>query len=354
MKILFVTSSIGDTAAALAIAGNLQEQAQEVEFLALTQVALDRLLTKFPKIILLTDITLINKHIKEHHYTKVVIGVSSDEGFTLPYLLAQALDLPVFMLYEYMFASKGHVFLEKLPELAKKPKIQYLATLANAKNLLISLGVPEDKVHIIGHLSIDKAFSSPPPSNERIAAIKAKLQVDVAQELIFYSGSTIKLVDEESSINKALRTIESERKENFVVRMTVHPGVKDLEEYLHTILPLISGSPASLRFKIAITQALLTKVQEILKAHFIDYQSIFIKVDDEANVSDAVYEASDRVIQAVPGAYYNSAMLRNGQEYCLNPKTSFFHDCDTASKQTLGLPDASSGELGAVILSCTP
>jgi hypothetical protein len=246
-KITFIVSSIGDTDLALATvkALEVQEATHEVFCIALTKVAQDRI-EKFESP-LIKEKTTINEilhqepnmfssayseaelhqvinFINEKFIEQIYIGVPSPNNHRAPFQIAEKIDhIPVLMAYEFMFKPEQHSLWEHLPVLREKQNIRWALPLESAKE-----DFPTG--HVIGHLSIDNAFPSKQPSPKSITEIREQLQVASTQSLMFLS-STTQLVEIDANFLEAVLT-ELPNHPTIQIRLGLHPGIQNLDEYL--------------------------------------------------------------------------------------------------------------------------
>jgi len=294
MKIAFFVSSVGDTDLAKATISKLIEQhsPESILVIPLTTTAVDRIKDLKGAPISVISIEVIAKQaglltneqiseqeaeavkvfLQENHIEHVYIGVPSNNN-VIPYQIATRLTIPFTVAYEYMFKPEKHSLWK----------------------------------HVVGHLSLDRVqevFSD-------VVKTRNILSVDAEQELVIVSGTTQPTEVDKQFLNALLGELSTGKYPSIQLRMGVHPGVKNLDDYLQTLLKTCEMYPSTKdQFKIIINSQIAGKLKQPL------VDSPFI-IRADVSGPDAA-QAADKITQAVPGALLNEAALKG--------KPSYFHD----------------------------
>lgn len=395
MKLAFFISSAGDTDLALNTIRALELRGKhEVLLISLTKTAQDRV-AGFNSTLMSAKISLpellntennsfpigscseeqLNKIIKyiqkekvEHAYCGVP-SVSSN----IPFQIAAALEgIPVLMAYEFMFKPDAHNLWDHLPTLKNKQNVQWALPLQQA--ITDFACVDKSKVHTVGHLSIDNAFTTKPPMSdaERVLSFKAEqelsdktqkaLQVGEGKSLAFVSSTTQPVAIDSTFLNSLLA--ELPKHPTVTVRLGLHPGIEDLDAYLIELLKVYKKHQDACKsqFKIILTDTLFAKLKKPeLTATSAEFEHVFIRANVSGNEAAA---AAERVAQAVPGALLNQGVLEGkasythfgkpylpNQYFSSNLSTFFGEKRQMArSKEELGLDGKTAPECCAEIL----
>ncbi|KTD68255.1 hypothetical protein Lste_1413 [Legionella steelei] len=295
MKLAVFISSAGDTDLALNTIRALELRGKhEVLLISLTKTAQDRV-AGFNSTLMSAKISLpellntennsfpigscseeqLNKIIEyiqkekiEHAYCGVP-SVSSN----IPFQIAAALEgIPVLMAYEFMFKPDAHNLWDHLPTLKNKQNIQWALPLQQA--ITDFACVDKSKVHTVGHLSIDNAFTTKPPMSdaERVLSLKAEqelsdktqkaLQVGEGKSLAFVSSTTQPVAIDSTFLNSLLA--ELPKHPTVEVRLGLHPGIEDLDAYLIELLKVYKKHQDACKsqFKIILTDTLFAKLKK--------------------------------------------------------------------------------------------
>jgi hypothetical protein len=254
----------------------------------------------------LDDLEKISHFIREKNIQRAYIGVPSINN-EVPFQIANHLDIPCTIAYEYMFKPANHSLWNYIDGLAVKENCDFAVPLISAKNDILEIN-KNAKICEIGHLSIDRSqmmnlIDSTP--------VRESLSINKEDKFIFISGTTQPTEVDNQFLDALLSEISTGKYPGLQLRMGLHPGVKDPDSYLQTLLKTCERySIASNQFKIILTTPFEKKLQNpTLSSPFI-FRS-------EVSGADAA-QAADKVAQAVPGALLNEAALKG--------KPSYFHD----------------------------
>ena len=376
MRIAFFLSSIGDTDLALRTIESMEGEHQ-VSIIALTKVAQQRIENfsspllhskkslpeilhlgpeLFPKDVCDSDqIKAIVESIHSDAIDQVYCGVPSVNN-QIPFQIAVALDkIPVLMAYEFMFKPESHCMWDYVRPL-NKPNVKWALPLDSAKDDFH----PDQNVSIIGHLSIDNAFSAVSLVSTS-QEIREQLDVLTNQPLAFVSGTT-QPVDIDKSFLDGLLT-ELPKHPDVRVRLGLHPGIQELDSYLAEVLSVAQAHPeAANQFKIIFPDNLRSRLKSPeLSIDNPMFQHVFLKRNITGSEASA---AADRVGQAVPGALLNQAVLEGKsafapqgkpylpKEYFADSASRFFSEMrkPPLKNSDLGLDEKTAGERCAAIL----
>lgn len=380
MKVAFFVSSVGDTDLALSTIKSMESKGENQALLiSLTKAAQQRV-ESFSSTLLVDKKTLpeilhlgpesfldgrcdvgqlehIVEYIKLQGIHHAYFGIPSVNN-EIPFQIAGALDdLPVLMAYEFMFKPESHCLWEYLPKLKSKANVQWALPLVEATEDFGS----DDRTHIVGHMSIDNAYSAKSLGSKTPEEIREHLQVAPSQSLAFVSSTTQPVAIDATFLDCLLTELPSHP--HVQVRLGLHPGIQNLDAYLATILSVYTKYPdADKQFKIILPDNLLSrfKTPELSIDNPL-FQDVFLR----ANITGSeASSAADRVAQAVPGALLNQAVLEGKpafaslgkpylpRRYFADSVTTFFSGerQPPRMKEELGLDERTAGERCADIL----
>jgi hypothetical protein len=380
MKVAFFVSSVGDTDLALSTIKSMESKGEnQAVLISLTKAAQQRvehfsstlLVEKktLPEILLLSPESFLDgrcdavqlEHIVEyiklqgiHHAYFGIPSVNNE----IPFQIAEALDdLPVLMAYEFMFKPESHCLWEYVPKLKSKANVQWALPMATATENFGS----DDRMHIIGHMSIDNAYSVTNPGSKTLEEISEFLQVTPSQSLAFVS-STTQPVEIDANFLDCLLT-ELPNHPHVQVRLGLHPGIQNLDAYLTKIISVYTKYPdADSQFKIILPDNLLGRIKNPeLSIDNSLFHTLFLRTNITGSEASS---AADRVAQAVPGALLNQAVLEGKPAFSLLGKPYLPHHyfSDGVStffsgvrhpprmKKELGLDERTAGERCANII----
>lgn len=328
MGIAFFVSSIGDTDLAKATLSKLKEQnSTEIMIVVpLTLTAINRTedimvsdkifrysidqIMQQPSAsrneLSLEELEKVKDFIKKYNIQHAYIGVPSDNN-EIPFQIALNLDISCTIAFEYMFKPVKHTLWNYIDRLVAKVNCNLAVPLKTAKKDIIEMN-NNAEVYKIGHLSIDRSQII---SSLNVTSIRQSLSINSKEELVFISGTSQPVEVDNQFLNALLEEISTGKYQNLQLRMGLHPGIKDPDAYLKTILETCEKHfPAKEQFKIIITSEFEKKLKHPIVSNS------FILHADLSGVE--IGEAADKVAQAVPGALLNEAALKG--------KPSYFHD----------------------------
>jgi hypothetical protein len=380
MKVAFFVSSVGDTDLALSTIKSMENKGEnQVLLISLTKTAQQRVESfsstlpvdkrTLPEILDLSSVSFLEgrcdpeqlerivEYIKLQGIHQAYLGIPSVNS-EIPFQIAGALDdLPVLMAYEFMFKPESHCLWEYLATLKSKANVRWALPLVEATE---DFG-RDDRMHIVGHMSIDNAYSAKSLGLKTPEEIREQLQVASSQSLAFVS-STTQAVEIDATFLDCLLT-ELPKHPQVQVRLGLHPGIQNLDAYLATILSVYTKYPdADRQFKIILPENLLSRLKTPeLSIDDPRFRPVFLRVNLTGSEASS---AADRVAQAVPGALLNQAVLEGkpafaalGKPYL--PRRYFAENVTTffsgerqppRMKEELGLDERTAGERCADIL----
>lgn len=378
MKVAFFVSSVGDTDLALRTIKSMENKGENQALLISLTKAAQRHVESYSSTLLVDKKTLpeilhlspesfldghcdteqlehIVEYIRSQGIHNAYFGIPSVNN-EIPFQIVGALDdLPVLMAYEFMFKPESHCLWGYLPKLKSKANVHWALPLIEAIEDFGS----DDRMHIVGHISIDNAYFATRSQTPEV--IREQLQVAPTQSLSFVS-STTQPVEIDATFLDCLLT-ELSNHLHVQVRLGLHPGIQNLDAYLATILSVYTKYPdVDKQFKIILPEKLLSlfKTPELSINNSL-FRQVFLRVDITGSEASS---AADSVAQAVPGALLNQAVLEGKPAFASLGKpylpSRYFADSVTTffsgerqphrMKQELGLDERTAGERCADIL----
>lgn len=355
MRSAFFVSSAGDTDLAKATIAQMRAMryAEEIFIIPLTQTAIDRTQTVIdasvkrvviPAVLdkeILDEAALqaVLESVAENNIECAYIGVASSNAES-PYQIASSLtqrNIACVIAYEYMFTPQEHA-LWKYRALLSNPNAVVAVPLESAKK-----DFTDSNTCVISHLSIDRALTD---THIDTATHRQSLLAAESDQLVFISGTTQPTAVDNSFLEALLTELSTGRYQNIQIRFGLHPGIRNFDDYLSTLLETCSRYPAAAsHLKIILPTAIESRLQRTT----IPQSHPFIL---RCNISGAdAANASENVAQAVPGALLNEAALRGKPVYCHNPvepylpATWFSRDLPTFFASKSGAPHTRT-ELG--------
>lgn len=264
----------------------------------------------------LTDKQLetIQTFINVNHIQRAYIGVPSPIDEKIPYQIANFLNIPCTIAYEFMFKPKNHPFWQYANQLASKGH-KFAVPLKSAKQDILENAsqVTVNKIDEIGHISLDRSLM-----NKTIDAISIKqsLMINENEELIFISATTQPVQFDNEFLEALLQELNTKKYPQLQLRFGVRADIKELDNYLKILLETCNKFPQTKNyFKFIITDEIKKQLKVTLPS---DHPFILY-----ANVSgpDAAHVAKG-VGQAFPGALTNESATKG--------KPTYFHDRTTS------------------------
>ena len=329
MASLFISHSVGDSDALIAVAKQLIKKCPDQQIIVLTigkaaENKWQALLLSKPElktIIIKTlqqelqakveleslknDIfenfktTIIDPILTENEIENVLIGTPSQNKAGLVFQIAEYLTTRItgsklFIYNDYLFKEPAHIFWEQLSK-EWSANINFLAPLPKAKTEMCEHN-PSINVDIVGH----PVFDWPKPSTDH--DLRSKLEVTQADTLLFISGSK-DLEKDKILLESLLETLEKEQNCNVQIRMGMHPAVDKPENYVKEIIKCAKNfSFSNKQFKLLITPKLNTQFSE-------DYKDYLITAEENGNT--IIDRAADAVVSPSPATLINQAISQN-------------------------------------------
>ncbi|WP_367607114.1 hypothetical protein [Legionella sp. W05-934-2] len=330
MKTAFFISSVGDTDLALKTITALEKYSQHEVFiisltntahqraenyqssLSVTQISLTKMLQldadAYPDGALAKNqLTLVSDFLTKEKIDYAYLGVPSVQN-EIPFQIAQIINIPSVIAYEFMFKPESHSLWKYLPSLRNQLNVHWGIPLASAQE---DFPVAKERLHITGHLSIDNAISANSGATTNPKEVRETLRIKQNQSLVFAS-STTQPIEIDSEFLTCLLA-ELPKHPSMQVRLGLHPGIQNLDDYLQAILKIVPHHKVADQFKIILPENLLMRIKKPeLTINNPTYETFFLK----ANLTGAEAAlAADRITQAVPGALLNQAVLEGKPTY---------------------------------------
>jgi len=347
MSFAFFISSVGDTNLAKATARKLLEgglaKKEEIIFIPLTTTAVNRVndiesdvtLANLKTVIdealdqeYLGDSSLvkIDSYLQELGIKRIYVGVPSDDN-QIPFQITEITNIPCVVAYEYMFEPEKHIFWDHVGKLSLKKNVQFAVPLNPAAKSIFERVDSSPVVNVVGHLSIDNALSVKADLSE-ITKTRSALLIEEEQELVFISGTTQPQEIDVVFVSALLTELSLGNYPNIQIRFGIHPGVRNMQEYISALLGVCSKfSETSSQFKIIIPSRIKEKLPDE-----VDLSSAFI-LETEVSGPDAA-SAAEKVAQAVPGALLNESAIRGKPSYYHNQNAKPYLPSEWFSRNT--------------------
>lgn len=350
MTILFCVHSIADTDLALQTAIELRAEGYKTAFLPLGTAAEDRVekaatlapISKISVTDLIKSVQMpqrcthkqlqrILHFIHQKKFTHIYVGIPSERNQEIGLQIAERIhSIPLLVASELMFRPHPeHSIWRHLPKLKKNDNLHWAVPLKKAQ---IDFGLEKKRCQYTGHLSIDRALL---PVTDNIAALKTQLGIFKSEEkLAVMSSTTQPMQCDLDFLELVLNELPNHPK--IQLRLSLHPGIKDLDTYLDKIerLYLTKGSPK--RFQIIFPPSWAQKLKHPeLNINKEESSDLFLFT--EIGGPQAAI-AADMVLQAVSGALVNEAVLRGKPVYTLASETEIPYlpsECYSSSPEIL-------------------
>ena len=329
MKIALFVRDTGDTNLALETAKYLRQQGHQTVFISLSKTAetlilnaaklallqhksIYELLHCNPEVIKLQRCThkqlvKIMKFLREEGITHVYLGVPSDQDNEITYQIAERLRHTPLIVSEYMFRPPAtHKIWSHLPKLKQNPHLHWGVPLLPAQ---IDFDLGLDHTHHNGHLSIDRGIA---PITEDIPTIRKELGIAADELLLVMSTVSAKRQDQISDDIAFLQTLLDEliRQPKVQLRLSLHPGIDDLDAYLAQLSDLYTNNGAPSRFQVILQPALYKRLRNPEALHKNNALFLYKNISGSQAVA-----AADYMSQAVPGGLLNEIAVRGKQVY---------------------------------------
>lgn len=336
-NIAFLVSSAGDTDLAISTVQAIRKKSQEhsLTLIALTPIAQERIdtqvnlglsvqqtnlakmleLNEYPKELCSDEqLTTITQYLQAQD--SIYIGIPSVNS-DIPFQIAKSADKPVLMAYEYMYHEPTHRLWNHIDELGLKSNVHWGIPLSTAGEDFSAVKDPA-RLHVTGHLAIDRALVANQENaniathNDASLALRKRLQVEPEQSLFFLSSTTRPAEVDADFLNSLLTELVNHP--HVQLRLGLHPGIVDLDNYLENILSIYQKHPNAIaQFKIILPDNFVKKVMKPeLSINNPQFDPLFIRENISGNMAASL---ADGVTQAVPGALVNEALLKGQGVY---------------------------------------
>lgn len=335
MAMAFFISNLGDTNLAIATVRALKENklTDPIFFIPLTSTAkkhiqattlpavtyislLDEITenaeTLLKKQITEDEIKKVSSFIEKHNIQRVYIGMPAQKDEKIPFQLAHSLkNCAITIANEHMSPlEEDHTFWDYLDVLSAKDNCDFVVPLENSKQDITEKN-SRSYVNVIGHLSIDAAFTEEKIDPKILQDTRKTLAIGETDKFIFISSSTKPIQKDQSFLTTLLTEFNTGKYPNLQLRFGLHPGITPMDVYLNAILKTCADlKPDSKKFKIILTPEIKTMLedQKIAESEFI--------LDLETDISGAIAaKSADGVGQVVTGALPSEKAVNGGSVY---------------------------------------
>src|SRR4029078_3402844 len=141
--------------------------------------------------------------------------------------------------------------------------IQFTVPLAEAEKQIRAIS-KNAKVSIIGHLCIDNAMKREPVNPDTELTIRQDLKINEKNEYVFVSGTSQSIGKDSGLVKALLQELSTGHYPNLSLRMGIHPGVGQKEQYLKDLLEVCEKYPTlSDQFKIILPPTMEQEVDSL-------------------------------------------------------------------------------------------
>jgi hypothetical protein len=312
MTTLFVCHSAGDTDALLTTYNHMsQDDKDQVSFLAMGNVAYNKLYQKGLAFHYLHDqidtdtasdteiMELTQEQVAEllqnldpdQTIDQALIGTPSNPQARSSWQVAKTLSsqLKYGAVYnDYLFLDPQHVFFDEL-----KSQNQWLhnytwfAPVAKAKRQFEQAN-GSLSIKTAGHWALEDVLNTPTQANSHNQTRQA-LHVSCEQGLLFISGT--KNIEQDRQLMEALlQTLQSGQYRDIQVRIGIHPGVSNVQDYLDEMNQCLAEySQVKEQIQLVVPQRLVdSKGLDMSRYHESDYCLADVSGDQAAQAADGV------------------------------------------------------------------
>lgn len=327
MKLGFVVSSIGDTDLALETAKVLRKQGHQTTFISVTTVAENRIIAA-AKLAPIThyslyDLLILNpefplyrctrkqldrlmQFVSKQRFSHMYVGLPSERNNEIALQIAERIrHIPVLMASEFMFTpNPAHSIWQHLFKLQQNSKLHWLVSLKSAYE---AFKLDPARADAVGHLSIDRALQT-----VSFDTAKIRQNLGAADSSLMFLSSSTQPADYDARFLHAVLS-ELPNHATIQIRLGLHPGIRDLDTYLSTIIPIYLEHDAPKRFQIIVPPSWKAKFKRP-KEHIDNPELASLFVFKEISGAEAS-AAAKGVMQSCAGALLNEAVVRGKPVY---------------------------------------
>ena len=255
--------------------------------------------------------------IQEEKIENVLIGTPSQNKAGFAFQIAEYLSHHfnndhLFIYNDYLFKENDHCYWETLEKTKKWSKnVTHLVPLPKIQKVIHAIN-PSLQVKVVGHPSIDISLSKAQVNKDHV---KESLLIKKTQSLLFISGS--KDLSKDKALLEALfQALEKDPNPELELRLSVHPGITDPSNYITGVLNLIAQFPSiNQHIKLFVKPSLMTQLQLTHSDKKYILSSLF-NSDDVAHIADGV-------VSTPPSTLFTVAALQG--------KPAYYHEADKRS-----------------------
>lgn len=344
MTLLFVSHSAGDTDALIDTYRTMDHQSQQnAFFLALGAVARDKLTqanidfeslddilgagsvhSYENKPLTENDLETVNQHLKKKQVQKALIGTPSKQQAGAPFQIAEKLanQLEYGAIYnDYLFFDPDHEFFKQLSK--QKPwqkRYEWLAPVNSARDRF-KAHHPAIKAEVAGHRALDPVLRPSAITQEHCSDKRQQLTSNTDDTLIFISGT--KDVEQDAALlNAMLEALNTKNYPSIQVRVGIHPGVGNLQDYMDRLIGCMEQYPeVKCQTQLIVSQPLADK-------KLADLEKYDASLICRAQLNgDQAAQAADAVACSVPATLPNQAAVQGKPAYVHQDYESYLpHD----------------------------
>ncbi|MES2142559.1 MAG: hypothetical protein V4471_06755 [Pseudomonadota bacterium] len=360
MSTLFVSHSVGDSAALIATAKSFIKKNSEHKIIVLAignaaekkwnEALLSNAELKNSVFIKTLDSSLKNKAettsleadefktfqtavldpiIQEEKIENVLIGTPSQNKAGLAFQIAEYLSHHfkndhLFIYNDYLFKENDHCYWETLERTKKwSQNVTHLVPLPKTRKVIHAIN-PSLQVEVVGHPSIDTSLSR---GEVNKAHVQESLAIKGSQSLLFISGSK-DLAKDKALLEALFQALEKDPNPELELRLGVHPGITDPNNYITGILNLIAQFPSiNQHIKLFVKPSLITQLSLTHSNEKYILSSLF-NSDDVAHIADGVASTPPSTLFTVAALQGKPAYYHEADKRSYLPSTSFLSGRD--------------------------
>lgn len=272
-------------------------------------------------------------YVADHQIQNALVGTPSQNTETRSFDIAKTLttyfsNQHVFIYNDYLFEEKAHAYWTILNKdfSSWQKQTHWLVPLPTVHQKITEKN-SELTVSEVGHPIIDEAFTREPIDAEKV---RQALEINEHYAFVYISGSKDPDQDIEflTALFQGLSAYHTFAPAfNFALRLGIHPGLSDKQNYLKEVCTLIEQFPAlSAHIKILVPNKSDYSLTEVDEGKFSQkYVTNIPKLADKALSSEQITAAADGVASVCPATLTSLAILQGKPAYVHDTsKPSFF------------------------------